>query len=98
MPVSGAMETDMDDVVKRVLYNPDASKKANVSRGESLSQPIRLCEHRPPANPLADFYGKIRDTARLTDGITLAERIAVLDVVRAELISSCQAQIDAAEE
>jgi hypothetical protein len=64
------------------------------NRGESSAQPIRLCDHRPPDDPLADFYRKIRDTARLTEGITLAERIAVLDVVRAELVASFQSQID----
>jgi hypothetical protein len=87
----------VDNIVKRVLLNPEASKAAKVARGESLTQPIRLVDRKPPADPLADFYGKIRDTAKLTDGITLAERIAVLDVVRAELVASFQAQIDAAE-
>lgn len=59
--------------------------------------PIKLVDRKPPSDPLADFYGKIRDTAKLTDGITLAERIAVLDVVRAELVASFQAKIDDAE-
>lgn len=63
-----------------------------------MKSAIRLADHKPPADPLADFYGKIRDTAKLTDGITLAERIAVLDVVRAELVRDFQSQIDAAEE
>lgn len=88
----------MNYIVERVLHNPDASKASKIARGEALTQPIRLVDRKPPADPLADFYGKIRDTAKLTDGITLAERIAVLDVVRAELVASFQAQIDAAEE
>jgi len=87
----------VDNIVKRVLLNSDASKSSKIARGESLTQPIRLVDRKPPADPLADFYGKIRDTAKLTDGITLAERIAVLDVVRAELVASSQAQIDDAE-
>ena len=85
-------------IIHRVLHNPNSSKAAKIARGESLIQPIRIIDYRPPADPLADFYGKIRDTAKLTDGITLAERIAVLDVVRAELVASFQAQIDEAEE
>lgn len=48
-------------------------------------------------DPLAVFYAKIRDMAMVTDGITLAERIAVLDVVRAELVASFQEKVDAAE-
>lgn len=88
----------MDNIVEKVLHNPNASKSSKVARGEALTQPIRLVDRKPPSDPLADFYGKIRDTAKLTDGITMAERIAVLDVVRAELVASFQAKIDAAEE
>jgi hypothetical protein len=65
--------------------------------GKAGAQPIRLIDRKPPDNPLANFYGKIRDTAKFTDGITLAERIAVLDVVRAELVTSFQSIIDAEE-
>lgn len=61
-----------------------------------MTQPIRLIDRKPPEDPLGNFYGKVRDAAILTDGITLAERIAVLDVVRAELVASFQAKIDAA--
>lgn len=63
-----------------------------------MTHPIRLIDRKPPAVPLADFYKKIRDTAKFMDGITLAERIAVLDAVKAELIASFQFQVDAAEE
>jgi len=56
---------------------------------------IALVDRKPPADPLGSFYATIRDAARFTDGITLAERIAVLDVVRAELVASFQSQIDA---
>lgn len=59
---------------------------------------LALVDRKPPTDPLALFYATIRDAARLTDNITLAERIAVLDVVRSELVRDFQAKIDEAEE
>lgn len=58
---------------------------------------IKLLDRKPPTDPLASFYATIRDAARLTENITLAERITVLEVVKAELVRDFQTKIDEVE-
>lgn len=42
---------------------------------------------------VADLYKRVRDAAMTTKNVTLADRIAVLEVVKAELVTDALKQI-----
>lgn len=48
------------------------------------------------AKQVAEAYGQIRDAVRATEKVTMAEVIAILELVKAELVREVQSQIDKA--
>jgi len=58
---------------------------------------VALADYRSSEDPVALLYRKIRDAALYTDEVPCGLRVAALEMIKAELITIMQSQIDAAE-
>jgi len=50
--------------------------------------------HLQPPDPTAEMYRKVRDIIICSDGVSNAERVSILELLKAELIRGIQAELD----
>jgi len=85
--------------VKAVLSRN--SKTQKVAAGSDLTQYtpklVDLSAYKANSDPVADIYKRIRDAAFYSDNVPCGLRIAVLEMVKAELVALLQAEIDEGE-
>lgn len=59
---------------------------------------VEMAARRAPDDPTAELYRKIRDAALYEDGVPMVLRIAVLELVKTEMLLNLQAEIDGGAE
>lgn len=55
---------------------------------------LRVLHRKPIEDHVADVYGRVRDATVCNNHIASADCIAILELVKAELLRGVQAQID----
>jgi hypothetical protein len=62
--------------------------------GATNKEVLRVLHPRKISDHVADVYGKVRDATICNDNIAPADCIAILELVKAELLRDVQSQID----
>lgn len=66
---------------------------SSIRLGTPAFRVLEMSKHRD-SDPTAEIYRKVRDAALFTSDVPAAMRIAVLELVKAEIVRNLQAEID----